>query len=458
MVPVIETSAGGIVKRGNIWHYRLRVPVKYKEIEPRQEIFKSLGTSLENVARQNALYLGVKVIEELETRLALGTRVLSQTQFEAAVCTSKSYGFTYKTALELSCGPLEEILARIKVLEDNKHCPSSFEAESLLGSFERPKITVSLCALSMEERFPLEIRDKNPRQRKIWKARWVRPACKVKEVLGYDPIFQDMARFEAIALKDALQDRIIEGDLKGSSAQKDLQNLDLMWNKFHISMGMDVSDIPASPFVGLSKSLGRLDDEGRKNEVPLDWIETVLLSPGALLRVEPILKDVLYVLLETGCRQSEITDLPPSSIFLEDAIPHIWVRHEKGPLAREIKNKASSRKIPLVGLALEAMKRHPTGFSKYRGTGTFSADANRLLRRFHLLPEGVTAGGLRHSFETRLKMCGIESDDRGELMGHSVKRIRQREHYGDSMSLETRLAFHQKIRYPGEQKALMRPV
>ena len=34
-----------------------------------------------------------------------------------------------------------------------------------------------------------------------------------------------------------------------------------------------------------------------------------------------------------------------------------------------------------------------------------------------LLPEGVTVGGLRHTWESRLKRIGLQSDDRGDLMG-----------------------------------------
>ncbi|MCR9108628.1 hypothetical protein [Marivita sp. XM-24bin2] len=80
--------------------------------------------------------------------------------------------------------------------------------------------------------------------------------------------------------------------------------------------------------------------------------------------------------------------------------------------------------IPLVGVALAAARRHPNGFPCDRG----------------LVPTPKhTAGGLRHTWESRLKAARIPSDDRGEMMGHSVASARNRELYGDQMPLDKKL-------------------
>lgn len=63
---------------------------------------------------------------------------------------------------------------------------------------------------------------------------------------------------------------------------------------------------------------------------------------------------IVYALIETGCRPSEIANLLPEDIRLGDAVPHIRIRPRKG---REIKTQTSIREIPLVGVSLEAMKR-----------------------------------------------------------------------------------------------------
>ena len=59
-----------------------------------------------------------------------------------------------------------------------------------------------------------------------------------------------------------------------------------------------------------------------------------------------------------------------------------------------------------------------------------------------------TIGGLRHAWEQRLKAIGIETDDRGEMMGHSVGAARKREVYGDAMALAGKFELSQRIMLP----------
>lgn len=70
---------------------------------------------------------------------------------------------------------------------------------------------------------------------------------------------------------------------------------------------------------------------------------------------------------------------------------------------------------------------------------------NDALRELGLLPDDVTVGGMRHTFETKLRNADVRDDHIAELMGHSVKKARGREVYGDNMSLEQKLAYHKLI-------------
>lgn len=447
---------GGLLKRGKTWHLRMRVPVRYKHIEPRAVLLRSLKTGDEREARARAAVVERQILSDLDARL-LGRETLgSRSHYEAIAQLTTARGFSYRTADELAQGDLSDLLRRVETLISGQDEPGSPAAKAILGAVSRPRATLKEVAESMGDRFPLEIRDKNEKQRKVWRARWERPARKVVEMLGVDPVLEDISRADAVSLRDALLDRVTDGDMKGASAQKELQNLDLLWRKYFKSLGVDSIDAPPSPFRGLGDGLARVDEESRKNEVPLDALKAIL-APGALDSMNQELADLIRVLAETGCRQSEVTDIPARSIFLDADIPHIWIRHETGSDAREVKNKITPRKMPLLGAALDAMKRHPNGFPRYRARGTFSAAANKQLKALGLLPDGVTIGGLRHSFESRLKTAGIDTDDRGELMGHSVKRIRGREHYGDAMTLEQRADLLSRIVLPTEPLKLPTP-
>ncbi|MCA1775427.1 MAG: integrase, partial [Loktanella sp.] len=101
-----------------------------------------------------------------------------------------------------------------------------------------------------------------------------------------------------------------------------------------------------------------------------------------------------------------------------------------------------------VGVALAAAKRHPDGFPRYRHKRSYSAAVNKFMRENDLLPDGVTIGGTRHTWESRLKAVGVMTDDRGEIMGHSVKEARGREVYGDEMALKMRKEVVDRIALP----------
>ena len=112
----------------------------------------------------------------------------------------------------------------------------------------------------------------------------------------------------------------------------------------------------------------------------------------------------------------------------------------------------SEREIPLVGVALEALKRAPKGFPHYRDRGDLLSQA--LLRAFksrNLLPTTHhRIYSLRHSFEKRMLEGGLDYGLRCTLMGH----ISDRPEYGDGGSLKYRQSELLKIVYPVKTELL----
>jgi integrase len=84
-------------------------------------------------------------------------------------------------------------------------------------------------------------------------------------------------------------------------------------------------------------------------------------------------------MIETGLRLSEIVNLREGTIFLGAGIPHVKVAAD----GRRLKTEDSAREMPLVGVALAAMKLRPHGFAKYRDKATvLSATVNKYLREW----------------------------------------------------------------------------
>jgi integrase len=72
---------------------------------------------------------------------------------------------------------------------------------------------------------------------------------------------------------------------------------------------------------------------------------------------------IVYALIETGCRPSEIANLRAEDIRVDELVPHIRIRPSCG---REIKTQSSIREIPLVGVSLAALRNARAGFPHYR--------------------------------------------------------------------------------------------
>ncbi len=67
-----------------------------------------------------------------------------------------------------------------------------------------------------------------------------------------------------------------------------------------------------------------------KLEIPLDSVTEKWFAPRAFDATNTEARDILLISTETGCRQSEIHDLPASAIVLVHPVPHLQLAFEQG--------------------------------------------------------------------------------------------------------------------------------
>jgi len=110
-----------------------------------------------------------------------------------------------------------------------------------------------------------------------------------------------------------------------------------------------------------------------------------------------------------------------------------------------LKPPNAARDIPLVGIALEALKSHPEGFPRYVDKApSLSALVNKCLRNRGLLPvEGQSVYSLRHAFEDRLQAAEAPEKLIADLMGHKWYRPR----YGAGPTLEQKAKWIERVAY-----------
>lgn len=200
----------------------------------------------------------------------------------------------------------------------------------------------------------------------------------------------------------------------------------------------------ANPFRNLS--FGFKNGEG---SLPYrdDFIRRRFLVPGTLDHLIRPVRLLVFTIIETGCRTSEIANIRFEDIILDTDIPYIRIQPRPG---REVKAPSSMREISLVGVALEALIRAPEGFPKYRNREAYlSSYLNRKLDEAELRPtRRHSVYSLRHAFERRMLEAEIDFELRCRLMGHKVGRPL----YGGGGSMAFRRDQLLKIAHPYSQK------
>lgn len=168
------------------------------------------------------------------------------------------------------------------------------------------------------------------------------------------------------------------------------------------------------------------------------WIEKAKESKRGVTRTHRI----WTVLKCTGARPAEIAGLCPGDVYLDDAIPHIWIRKNA---MRRLKNDGSERLVPLVGAALETMR---DAMRSPAGVGVFYADPvkeqnlsdalNMGLRRVGIASSGrLSAGSFRHGMKQALRQSGCREDVARYLQGHAGGAVA--DNYGSHIPLLTEL-------------------
>nr|WP_267889961.1 tyrosine-type recombinase/integrase [Henriciella aquimarina] len=229
-----------------------------------------------------------------------------------------------------------------------------------------------------------------------------------------------------------------------NTANRHISNMRSLYGDYFKHMGEEERPNPFRNMHFKAKTL---------TEVPpfsADWVRTRTLAPGATRKWRPELQLITLMLIETGCRPSEIINLRIEDFHIDAAVPYISIRARTD---REVKTDTSERDIPLVGIALEAARRAaPRAFPHYYDKGElFSANMMKNFRNRKLLetPEHKIYS-FRHAFEKRMQEANIDYGLRCLLMGHKTTRPV----YGDGGSLEYRRDELLKIAHPFSPKVM----
>ena len=419
-------------KRGDRWHYVRRVPTQYQAVDKRDTVRKSLKTESLELARERRDNLVIADDEywaaisqnngnEFSEKLKEETNRIAVQLYNQAKATAMAYGFQYKPINMIATSQTSNIMERLTALEsesNRRNIPDKLVVDALLGTVERPKVTVSQAfEIYCNEIAASEQIGKSESQKRDWKKVKARAVNNFINLTGDIPM-SEITREHAKRFHLWWARRIMPDDpevraLTANSGNRDMGNIRKLYRQYWEYEGEEGR---INPF----RNLRFKDDGGRKRPHFSDeWVRNKILVPGVFDGLNTDATLIVYALIETGCRPSEIANILPENIFLDVEIPYIRIREAPN---RRIKSKASTRDIPLVGVSLQAMQRAPNGFSHYRDkSALLSASLMKAFKSRGLFPSkeyGIYS--FRHSFEERMLVAGIDYGLRCILMGHCL--------------------------------------
>jgi integrase len=421
--------------RNGVWHYHRRVPSSYAHLDKRGSVKLSTKIRVANdragtkagrvAARMNATH------EAYWRSLAENKATEARRSYADAVKLARSLGLDYLTPSTWAQQPIEDVLTRIETAATDGRMDNPALRKAVLGGVEKPAIMLSSLYSEYEATQRTRLSKMSPDQVRKWTSAKKRAVEILIEQKG-DKALHELSRDDALSYADWWEDRIVSGEINAGTANKNISHIGGMIRAVTKRLQLRLDNV----FAGTRIEGGR---DGNRKPFELDFIRNVILADGQLADLNDEARDVVYLVMETGARPSEIINLSKQRIMLDAPIPYIRIRAE----GRILKTEHSERDVPLVGMALDAMRRHPDGFPRYFDKGSnLSATLMKHFKKHKLLPsEKHTVYSFRHSFKDRLKAVEAPEELIDEMMGHTIDKPK----YGDGYGLKLKLKYLQAI-------------
>jgi integrase len=441
-----------LIPRDGVYYYWRRVPKSVALLDERAPFIR-MSLKTDDLAKARAQRDLLEVADNMLWGSLIGegsASAQSLAAYQVARAHAESLGFTYRSAFEVAQLPLPDIHQRFLAIKDER-TPVATEAAAL-GGVEQPKVKVTEAfKMFCEEIRAAELAGKSEKQREQWKKVKNVAVKAFISVVGSDMDMVDITRDHGRQFYQHWVKKLApENGVNRKSAslgKRRMGDMRILYGEYFKHIG---DGDRQNPFDGLT-----FNEKFKTRRPPfeIEFVQDKILKPGTLAGLNAEARAIVFVLIETGARGGEICNLHPEVIKLNDKVPHILIQPRLDPEdPREIKTTSSIRRIPLVGVALEAMKKFPNGFPNYKeNEGSFSATARKFFSENSLFPtKKHVIYSFRHTFEDRMKEAKVDFKLREILMGHALEDPK----YGSGGSLKLYQDELLKIVYPFDMKII----
>ena len=207
-----------VIKRGNQWCLRRRVPVEFRPVESRSEIWISLKTDSQRLAKEKAPAVWSEQVAVWKARLS-GNDPDALKHYDAVQELASANGVNYLPLEKVVQLPIDRLLDRIEAIASHDRKPDKMQAAAVLGAKQPPALTVTQ---AMEAYWGLA-KDNTFGKSDDQRRRWVNPRKKAVRnfvnVVGDKPM-NEITPDDMLEFRGYWQERIETGGLTANSANK----------------------------------------------------------------------------------------------------------------------------------------------------------------------------------------------------------------------------------------------
>lgn len=300
-----------LTRRGGVWHFVRRVPNEFAAFDPRGIVRHStrVKVSADRTGRR-AARVALTLNEELEAfweGLSRGHAGANLGRYDEVRRQARSLGYDYIPNGGLLTLPAEKRLERLETLVAKGLVNDARARQALLGTAPPDSFSLSCLFDEYESITKHENKDLSPDQLRIWRNSRKRAVAQFVDVVGDKPI-TEISNDDGLNYVEWWRERVLDGTASVKTVNKDIGQLSRMLKEISIRRRLNLPEL----FKGL-----HLRGEADKSRLPYDpaFIREHLLG-GALAGLNEDARLVLYVMIETGLRPSEIVNLRESTILL----------------------------------------------------------------------------------------------------------------------------------------------
>lgn len=443
MGETLESCSYAPSRRGGFWVYVRRVPKAFAPYDDRGVVKLSTGIRIADdpkgrraaaaVARLNA------ATERYWADRAAGFDAEALRRYEANVAQSVAFGFEPISQRKLLALDDEvEFITRVNAAitaSVGKKKDDTQALEAFMGVAAAPGILVSQLVDEYQRMGSTGMIGMSVAQVEKWRAARLGAISSFTSVIGGDRLVSTVKKEHVRRYREYLQERIKRKEISTATANKSIKLLGAMYRAVN-----EYLQLEAEP--AFDKMLIKGPKGGKRRAYPAEYLQSHFLKEGALDGLNREARGLLYLLVETGLRLSEACNLNAGTIILDHEIPFVRVFAD----GRALKTEQSARDIPLVGVALMAMRENPIGFPRYKEkASSCSAAVNKFLRENGLRPQkGHSVYSLRHTFKDRMRNAGATDDFMDLMMGHLLEEGKD---YGEGHSLAFKARFLERMAF-----------